>query len=411
MKRSICFRLGALIKYSFSGGLYWDQHSNKFVLTHSFYYYNWIFSRFPAQIFQITFITYLLQPFWNSNDIPEANGKEVGEEGTLFLQISVGLIFWLATTCILSFSSLYIDYREELAELLNQIMALDFHIQKILENKQADLNGIAKSFEILIQFVNSVSLGFPLVICFMSLSSIDPVRSMFEDILEIDFRSNLVYNLLLTIIEVCGAFIFSGNITVWILILIVLIYMLLSWLDALIPIAELHSSHLSGQLQFRTRKLGTLTDIKTIQIYRSLQILVGIFNCCTSKVRFAYHGVALLLAAVISALALVHESKLIFADGSLKIYCLAAVLAIIHIIAVFTFYCECCFLEGLDSRWKLFKRNIAYSYRKECAYKVVVSFRPITIGVMQPFCKVNLSTFPEWCRMVIDRLIDLLLTL
>lgn len=366
-----------------------------------------MFTWFFGQIFHTTLLIYLQQTFW-AEEIPEESQTEMKEASTQFLLISIGLIFWLTVTAILSVGLLSVDYREELAESLNQILTIDSQLQQHFDYRAT--SNMTKTAETLMELLTFASLLFPLVVGLIFLTPVDPIRNMIEDILEIEFTLSSPYTWSCATMVVYSAFLLSGNGVSWITIIFLLTYILTSWLDATTPNAEMQDANRNRKLTFRTKNLGNASEETIVHVYRSLQVLTGIFNCGTSKLRLAYHGVVLLLIAAIAGFALIHGSEMFLVNGSLIIYFLAIILAGAFFTVVFIFYMECNYIDRLDCRWKLFRDNLLYSRKRSGVYKTAISFQPITVGLMQPFCHVNLSTFPEWFNIVIDRLVDLLLT-
>lgn len=408
-KRQICLRLGPFVNYTASWGFFWNKKTNKFELSTSYSFITWRASYYSGHAIQITILTSLLYMlFWAPTDIPDDVPKPRNQKHSKTLLVCMGFILWFLHTTVQSIGSLGVQYREEMAESINQAFKLDSQLTKQFGNQNSVDR--AKTLEKLVTFANMMSLLGPLALVCSFFQPADPFRNFMENLLEADFTNSSPMTWILICNEAYAVLCCSTNVISWLLTILAVIYTSEEWLDCATPIPNLNGIWNCKQ-KLETNKLGTLSEQEVISIYRQLQLLTNLLNCCVAKVRVAYHHVSVLLLAVIATYALVNCNGAMADDGSVSSFVMFVVLVSVVVLVFFLVYCECLFFDRLEGCWQTFQGNLLVCCRrKSFCYKTAISFRPVTLRTAYPYFNVNISTFSDWCDSYINKVVDFLLT-
>lgn len=123
-------RLGPIIKYTCSGPFYWDAESNKFIPLHSFNLIQWRATYLLGHVFEACFFIYIIQAI-SFKDIPEETQVETTDKfNTDILMIGVGLAVWFLVGSLTCINSVCVQYQQEMATSLNQMLKLDAYLMQ-----------------------------------------------------------------------------------------------------------------------------------------------------------------------------------------------------------------------------------------------------------------------------------------
>ncbi len=404
MRRRFC----PLVKYTFSNGQYWDSKSQRFVSLRKYFYYIWCSSYYMGQALQVFLAFYILHLSFRDTDIPEMNFNHQSlnvNENDDELILSLGIVIWLVVTAILSVGSLTVEYQEEITESINQAFWLDSGLKRLYPG--ARLRSW-NSLEKMVPWICCIPLTFPFIFLFAFFHPLNPIRTMFENSLEIELTLLSPMSWLILVGQTWAVTCFIGVGLGLLLPILAVVSICQHWLlDASFQLSN--GRHLHDN-SFRTNKLGNLSLDELLLIYRSLQLLTGVCNRFCQTVRLAYHSAGSLMTFVFSSYILIKKGPALLSGGSIMSFALATILVVALSICVLLFYVECLIIDELENRWRTYKNNILTSKsRRTRVYKTAISFRTVTVMTTYPFCNVNRSTFLEWMNVCIDNLVSLLL--
>ncbi len=177
------------------------------------------------------------------------------------------------------------------------------------------------------------------------------------------------------------------------------------WLEADTP------TQAQTTICFKTKRLENLSENTLVRIYRSLQLLIGLCNVVVATVRFASHIAAMIFIVVVACFVVIKRGGLMLQNCSTMSYSLGALLAMAIFLPTLICFLECYFVDRLDCAWKTYRKNILnVTSRNTAIHKTAQSFSGIIVKSIYPFCNVNRSTFPEWLSVVVDILVNLLVS-
>lgn len=405
-KHILCTRLGPIVKYSFSGGFYWLKSLGKFTPIPSYNKLIWISSYYVGQTFQLLLVFYLRHLLMETEIEDDSQTQNSTSRPLL---IFCGLLFWAIITSGLSTGSLAIKYQHEMAETINQAIRLDTNLE--IEHQLFKTAKESVNLELLVTFICSLSVLVPVGFAISFFHPADPVRNLLEVTFETEFNSSMLHTWIFVAFECWAGFCFGGILISHILTIVLTSFVTETWMNAFTPVVNFKFFISTTKLTYFTTKIGNVSETKLILVYRTLQILIGIANFWLAKLRFAHHVVSLHLISVLSAFVLIKNFNLLTNQPSLVTFTLILLIFVCGLTTIFVFYMECYFMDGLHSKYLTFRRNILCCCRVSSACnKEVKSFREISLQTAYPFCRVNKSTFPEWCDTAINNLINLLLS-
>ncbi len=409
LQQHICRRVGPLVKYTFSNGQYWDSGSQRFISLRNYFYYIWCSSYYLGQCFQVFLALYLAHLSFRDEDIPEINFSNEGlyvNETDDELITSIGIVIWLIVTGILSIGSLTVEYQEEITETMNQAFRLDSSFKRLFPSARLRSSN---SLDKMIPYICWMPLTIPFIFEFVFFHPSNPIRTMIQNVLEIELTFSNPISWLILFCQTWGVACMVGVVMGLLLPLLIVIITCQNWLlNATCKLSNLVQGN--KQNENETNHLGNLSADELVLIYRSLQLLTGLFNMMCKTIRFAYHSAGALMIFVFSSFTLITKGSLLLSGGSFMSFSLVALLAIFLFLCLFIFFLECVVIDELENRWKNYRNNILTSkFRRTRVYKSAMSFRSVTLMTTYPFCNINRSTFLEWMNAGIDNIVTLLL--
>lgn len=408
--KSLRQRLGPLIKLTCSGPFYWDRSANKFVILQSYRLIQWRFTYYLGHAFELIFFLFMIYTLI-ATDIPDTADQVLGEafEKDIFL-IGLGFSECFATGFISCISSVCLQYQQEMATTLNlllQLCASQTEKFQIQENKHPKI----KSTEKLVIFITDISLIFPFAFALTFFLPMDPIRNMFESILELELNTSSPLAWAIFGAEIWGVLCYSGIATSLIFIVVVLVHVCKMWLDVFTPVANQQPVYRNGKQYFKTETLGKVSELEMVWMYRTMQICSRMGNEWIANLRIASHLYGVITIGVVAAFALFKTVPNLLMEGSYKEARVLMLMVLAVLVPVIISYVECHLLDELDSKWQSMKEGMLKgSRRNKSAYKAARSFGEVRIHVAHPFCVINNSTFMELSSVAVNRFVDLLLT-
>lgn len=407
IRDDISIRLGLFVKYTVSGGFYWDSNQLRFIPLKTYIHWTWWNTYYIGHLFQILLLANLIYQTSTNHDIPEdlhdLTTQSENLVGKNYLLAFTTVLIWVLVYIILAMNSLCRQYRDELMETFNQAFILDSQMQKLF--KISGNNSEQKHVEMLVKFICWFPPCLAPAFCMSLFHPQDPIHDLLENLLEIEISGKSPFTWVVVGVECLFAFELVGIAEQTILVVFLTVYTSRYWLEAATP------THSKLNTFLRTSRLGNLSEDTAVWIYRSFQVLTGLCNVIVATVRFATHSASMIVILNVACFALIKRGGLLFQDGSPMSYSLAGILGTAIFLPVFIFYLECYFVDRLDCAWKQYRKNIlSITLQKSAIYKTALSFSGVTVKSTYPFCNVNRSTFPEWLSAAVDMLVNLLVS-
>lgn len=165
----------------------------------------------------------------------------------------------------------------------------------------------------------------------------------------------------------------------------------------------------NGEMYFDTIGLGRQSGDKLIMMHRSLQMLMGLTNLTMATVKLAYHTAVVIVLVVLCNFLLIRHGRYLVSDGTLMGYGIVGIMIVDVFVAILLWYSECYLVDEVDTVGIDFKNGLlAITPRKSRMYKTVRSMQSYTLKTTYPCFQVNISTFMEWCDVIANNHVNLL---
>lgn len=398
-------RLCLLVKYTSSGPFYWNKKCNRFVPLSSYFSIQWHATHYAGFIWEVTLLIYSLFSLVTKEIPEEGQSTQEATESVLLPVLGIGL--WFIISSIRGFGSICTEYQHEITLSLNKLLEMD---RNYTELYPGCIHPKTLVLERIIKLITTASLLCPPGFSMIFFHPENPIRNMFQSILETELSTSSPAAWLLFALQIWGVLAYGGIAVTGITHVAINVFACGIWLELLTPVNSA-SVYIKGERHFQTEQLGRIGEKELVRFYRTMQVCCQIENEWTGKVRVAFHHIALVMIGVICAFSLIKYTRNLIEEGLFTGMIFTLGLLLVGLTAAFFCYMECYHLGNLDSKWRAFKEKLLRgSKRNQNTYKVARSFGVVTIQTAYPFFSVKNSTFMELCTFAVCRLVDLLLT-
>lgn len=416
MKRLIGSRFGPVLKYTISGGFFWDPSQEKFVELKPPWLFAWqttFYVGFPVLGVLILWIYTQTRSGISEELVSESD--ELLSSSKRTLTIIICALMWLVLSVSMSVGSLFIQFNGEMARILNQIYLLDTTMQQVLLQNRVfrpspAITNFIKFFEILAMIISIFPLVLPVFFVVMFFHPVEPVHRIVEDFLELDVRFSIdVVPVLLA--YAWGAFDISSIMCCFIIMIFLFVFVTTTWFMVATPDAVTPPVFVNGKRFFESAELGKISEDELVWVYRSLQILSASINEVIAKKRMSYHALVALMVGVLSTYSIIRYYDFFLGEDVMGLS-LGILMTFAFLLAPIIFYLECGFLDGMENLWMSYKDNLnSTTTRNSAIYKAARSFREVKFKSTHPFFNMNKSTFLDWTNQLIDLVVNLLVSI
>ncbi len=187
MRDDISTRLGLFVKYTVSGGFYFENFKNRFVPLTTYLDWTWRSTFVVAHLFQISLLVNMFYQTRPDHDTTKDKHKHTNTNkpivGKNYLLVFTSGIVWVLVYQILAFASLCKQYRDEMVEAYNQVFILDCQLQKLF--KVIGNNRQQKMIERLVKFICWFPPCLAPIFCASFFHAQDPIHNLYENLYEV----------------------------------------------------------------------------------------------------------------------------------------------------------------------------------------------------------------------------------
>lgn len=404
IEKLINWRLGNIAKYTFTGCLGFDSCSKRFIQYHGYRSLNWKLIEGVGYLVPLS-VGLLIYTELGTQSIQE-NGAV--ENKNLLIVLAASLFFTLMSV-VMAFSSLQIDYKQEIVESFNQPFSVNRRFKKQLFPKslQIPMEAAAGTEQLFKNFCYG-SLFIPICLILSLFHPADPIHNILESFLEAKVEINLGIGVFL-IIETFGVLCYTQTAIVFILSFLISTSLSEYWLYVSKPTGAMAlNKRRMSSFKFRTLKMTVASEDVMIWIYRTLQCVVANTNVFLESGRCVAHAQGILASWVVSTFSLLKYYQILIDGGAVGLS-LMTVLTGVCLIVPLLYYLECSILDRLEVSCQHWKQTvIKLTPRNSAIHKTAVSLRVITLKTGGSFFNVNQSTFMDWKDACLVNLVNLL---